>query len=905
MKSNLSQILPVSEAGAMLGNEFVHRIVRSYLHFRTPNRPPTADDVTVLVNAILFDPGENDVPQNILTTWNRLTRRTSGLEKPAFIRFMVPANAAPFAGAGGHMGLYDCWVHAVSASANNYTSTLGNPTTPVVLLPDILIVVAVCREYLDVQSSDQRGSIVENLASRQDYSIMMLSILAFRVYDSYQKKGTVTRDTIHRFLTDVHGEDSYKTTPVRRMLDLLFMAPEDAEMDPDDPMAGQPARMLPHLTPGQFANAIRRTLTGKTNKHHVLLDWIATLGAAMAPYNELPASTQAYLDTLSSTHRSMETLCTDYGLASLYEIKRRFHSLVESKQVVQGDIMKEAAEEEKVSARPRHVISKEAFVKAVSTENTEMGHGGYLPKSLAELVFTQAACPSDLINDANEDGSEYWALYDLLQFSCVAIRHHARKQRGDVSVELPLIRFVFKMFCSVGVPHPGADTRVMTRAQIGRMLLLLLEHQSFRAKADCPPEEDEVPHEDIVQVAYVGGADDGEIDEEKTTIDASAASRLGLLPPKQEKAFKDHQVDLGTMIEYVLDQADMDVEELSFDGLCKWYYRNDTPEIHITQRRLGPLLREIKMISAVQFGVPPTRASMERYLVAEAQRRHRSRHPQTETAKRGPRGTIWYIIDDKWFRSWTGHVQRVEGSDADFVDNREDAAGSPRGLGKINNTSLLSENGLLTLRSDIRWRQDYEIVPPLVWSSFQAWYDGGPPIHRTVVRYIPSNGAPSVHSRSPRIRTEFEIELYPFFVTIFLCDTTSRGEARPFQQFAPVSRVSPVRVLLIQLCKGLSVDPKFGRLWVVESDIEDGEIEEQSDWLLSLDSSIMEQRNRRGGSVDTRKMTLLLELKDADTGKWPRGADGKNWIMKENRQEGLGRIDSDTGNGVVGLYNMG
>jgi hypothetical protein len=48
---------------------------------------------------------------------------------------------------------------------------------------------------------------------------------------------------------------------------------------------------------------------------------------------------------------------------------------------------------------------------------------------------------------------------------------------------------------------------------------------------------------------------------------------------------------------------------------------------------------------------------------------------------------------------------------------------------------------------------------------------------------------------------------------------------------------------------------------------------------------------------------LLLEIKDMETGLWPRGVDGKEWSFRgKSSQE---KIDSDLGDGVVGLYNMG
>jgi hypothetical protein len=142
-----------------------------------------------------------------------------------------------------------------------------------------------------------------------------------------------------------------------------------------------------------------------------------------------------------------------------------------------------------------------------------------------------------------------------------------------------------------------------------------------------------------------------------------------------------------------------------------------------------------------------------------------------------------------------------------------------------------------------------------------------------------------------------------------MCDATSRGEARPFQQTIPVSRVSPVGVLLVQLCKGLDVDPKFGRLWVTDTALAtptaaDGSTDTFGDWLLDLRATIVEQRRKRFGSSEeggNSTTTLLLELKDEETGLWPRGIDGKQWAFREKSD----RNASETGDGIVGLYNMG
>jgi hypothetical protein len=118
-------------------------------------------------------------------------------------------------------------------------------------------------------------------------------------------------------------------------------------------------------------------------------------------------------------------------------------------------------------------------------------------------------------------------------------------------------------------------------------------------------------------------------------------------------------------------------------------------------------------------------------------------------------------------------------------------------------------------------------------------------------------------------------------------------------------------VMLVQLCKELDVDPEWARLWVMEN-VPDAPLslsaashkQEKEDWILSLEQNIIEQRKRRATSNDVAKgITLLLELKDKNTGKWPRGTDGKEWNFISNSKTEDKR--SDIGDGTVGLYNMG
>lgn len=118
-------------------------------------------------------------------------------------------------------------------------------------------------------------------------------------------------------------------------------------------------------------------------------------------------------------------------------------------------------------------------------------------------------------------------------------------------------------------------------------------------------------------------------------------------------------------------------------------------------------------------------------------------------------------------------------------------------------------------------------------------------------------------------------------------------------------------MLLLQLCKGLDIDPKYGRLWMMGNNpatAVDTSETESSDWLLNHDDNIVEQLNIRGSAANLdngNSIVLLLELEDSETNQWPRGADGKHWIRPEGGSDGVVRQQSGVGDGIVGLYNMG
>jgi DUSP domain len=995
--------------------------------FYMPNQPSHG--------ATRSGPGGKNVPVTVPTppviaqSWQKLTSHTRmfGLDKATLFRFVVPNVCQPHSGPQGHMGLFDCWVYTLQGHAPTSSATYyGGAASNLVWIPDVIIFLAICQDYEDhfyslpvlkserkaeqakptmeekkkdeddvegseddggeegsgeEESEDEEALEEERRQKRRQACLQTMAKLGYRFYDSYQKKGSLARDTVHRFLTDVYGEESFKTHPMKSLLDIVFQ-PEKKAISATAAAAGervpsgvnaiqlsetQFVQRIIMTTPTEEAHkVVEKQHATHTSCGHVLLDWISLLGAAMVPPEELPPSTLAYLETM---HVHPQPIVNQYLLAEtrLYEIKRRFHSLVESSAlIIQGDPMAANGDEPdsaKVEAGtkvaststaptaptvPKHVITQSAFITAVTRPNADMGQGGYLPFRLAKLVFAavlKGGSTAVMLDttDADDDTSSeadatskakqsYWGLYHVLKFGCEAVRctKEAKGHKGKskkvkpIDRDMPLLKQVFAMFAQTTStdkprkqPKDPLDERLaLDRQKIGSMILLLLEHAQFRLQQDAPPRVMEDDSTTVNEADVLDASDD-------SYVNACACAILGLLPPQEKPPAPTEQVSLKALVDYVLEEAAVEVEDtLSFEEFCRWHYasssgssspKEEKPITGMHTRRLGPLLLDLRLIASVLFGIPPTLASMEVTIIAELQRRHKYRYPPTDVSRRGPKGTVWYIIDHAWFQNWAALVKRVSHTIDDAGDGRSDPTSTTsRSLPKINNTNLLSENGSLALRADIRWGHDYEILPPLAWSALQAWYDGGPPIHRTVVPYIPSN-LTSPHSRKqPKIRTEMEMELYPFFVTVFMCDASSRGEARPFQQYVPVSRVSPVRVVLLQLAKGLNVDPDMCRLWVMGSEPDGADETADTDWLLDLDKNIVEQRNHRkqthpsasSGSGENGGITLLLELRDRETEMWPRGLDGRRRSYLDNRGK-QGPNEPEMGDGVVGLYNMG
>ena len=382
---------------------------------------------------------------------------------------------------------------------------------------------------------------------------------------------------------------------------------------------------------------------------------------------------------------------------------------------------------------PKNAIDEDAFVHAVSTADNDLGHGGFIPTKAAQLLF-QAGCLRSEENIRREssrthlntlmntgagagardslqnssrklDGQEknYWELHDVLAFGCNAVRG----ELVDEDFDIPMLEYAFLMFTMLSSNEfPGKsstvpatiettqqscnlDSRVLTRDTVGQMLILLLEHFSFRSQADSP--EGEFVDNNIGNV----------IDKENAQVDASAAALLGLLPHSIDDANTDDRrvVPLELLVNQVYIEAGKNNQDptdiLYFTDFVKWCKNYSDPHKSMEQneQKIHPLLMDLRLIGSIVFGIKPVSPIMERVIVDEVRNRFKYRHPPTNLAKRGPSGTIWYIIEVIWWKEWLKYSKHSR----------------PSPLAKIANNQLLVDNGNIALRAGLRFRYDFEV----------------------------------------------------------------------------------------------------------------------------------------------------------------------------------------------------
>ena len=380
-------------------------------------------------------------------------------------------------------------------------------------------------------------------------SINHATEIVFRIYNSFHKKGVLSRETLNQFMNDIYGNNATERhrKRVHYTLDQMFMISYNSSSSgggstqnhhPQHQHPHAPTRYLAHLNRGQFMHAVQRTihilpssspsLSTELNHHHPtisvehkVIDWVMHLGIlpffivqnhqfyhiASLPTQQLSSSLiteqqqqnhhnnhlnmytylQAKMEMLRDVTMDMEyrKLCRKFGMVDnvhgiastqspnkavnggssagthtntstsvtkgatatslgtdkmqLYEVKRRFRSVVEmgkktssdrkTKDALktcdgdedadaysndagstrssvsdgeeghdlpidetEGDNHSNDLVEDNDDSQPKNVINEETFLQATSERNSELGHGGFLTPSLAKLVFQAGCC---------------------------------------------------------------------------------------------------------------------------------------------------------------------------------------------------------------------------------------------------------------------------------------------------------------------------------------------------------------------------------------------------------------------------------------------------------------------------------------------------------------------------------
>ena len=107
---------------------------------------------------------------------------------------------------------------------------------------------------MEREKSNEPAALAPPTSSRED-GLLLACLLAFRVYDGYQRQNNLTRDTLQRFLSDIHGEESYKQPSVRTVLDKLL-----SQVIPGERGQEERRRMRHVIDPDIFQKGVHDTV---------------------------------------------------------------------------------------------------------------------------------------------------------------------------------------------------------------------------------------------------------------------------------------------------------------------------------------------------------------------------------------------------------------------------------------------------------------------------------------------------------------------------------------------------------------------------------------------------------------------------------------------------------------------
>lgn len=353
----------------------------------------------------------------------------------------------------------------------------------------------------------------------------------------------------------------------------------------------------------------------------------------------------------------------------------------------------------------------------------------------------------------------------------------------------------------------------------------------------------------------------------------------------QVKAVKEGKTDeISVPVKSFLTQAQEVVSTPANHTSLHTLIKNILLELYLPSHIPG--LRDLGLLACCGFGIQPETALREKEFVTELTIRF-GRNLGAGGGGYGPVGTEWCVISRSWLDRWQRFVGGLTRSKspppsalaAGLMDGTMPGGmpgvGLPGGLlqpvsptkqaytmsvsalppSKIDNWSILSaqqSSDCLSLRDGVVIGMDIEIIPPIVFMALEAWYGGGPVIHRRVIHK--SSGSNKV----------LELELFPLKLTlIFFTPSANYSNVSNSVSQGKTEEMLFSRSLFISEAIAAVCDDKGWdncdtiRLWNYQS----------ANWkeqvILPLDMTLDEA----GIVVDNQK--VLVEIQQAD-GSWPR-----------------------------------
>jgi len=392
--------------------------------------------------------------------------------------------------------------------------------------------------------------------------------------------------------------------------------------------------------------------------------------------------------------------------------------------------------------------------------------------------------PSDTVRKSLLSCTCSWTLYDSIHFSCSAVRtnctstspSHIPQLPSYITTicheDLPLLHFVFRVFSQhisddvdgslwaeewwiqeeeEQISLASKDIPYLSKRQIGKMILLLLEHYHFRNHTDH-----------LSETANANGDKNDGMDNEFWIIQNSQLCvfqrdiiMMDFFPVEAEKqrGASQHLIPLKDVVRIILKDFCQSSSRMNFSQFVEW----QIAEREAGQKfcfRLGLYLQELRLVAGVVFGVRPSNPRVERELILELFRRHQLRHPASPANPRGPPGTLWNLICSNWMDQWNTYTSKATQPRQNFseqdlnqfvapdIPDSEDnkVAGVNEGSSDTRNYALRSSSkleetllppsaidnnslllaGNLVLRSSLRHVRDFLLIPPLVSIFFCA-----------------------------------------------------------------------------------------------------------------------------------------------------------------------------------------